>query len=88
MDESAISVADVTAVASALSDALAAAGATHSADVLAVAAATEGDDRSRLLELRSALVVTRSDWEGQIDVELRNEAVAALKAAKRLAIEL
>ena len=44
--------------------------------------------QEELLELRSALVRTRAEWELVEDPELLTEARRVLAAAKRLAIEL
>jgi hypothetical protein len=52
------------------------------------AAQTDGEVRDQLLDLRVALVSTRSVWEEVCSPERVTEAGAALAEAKRLAIDL
>lgn len=83
-----ITVDDVRSAASELAAALDASGATAAAGVLADALRIQSVGRpEELMELRSALVRTRAEWEDLHDVDLVAHARMVLAAAKRLAIE-
>ncbi|HSF85086.1 MAG TPA: hypothetical protein VLG28_05395 [Acidimicrobiia bacterium] len=85
----AVTIADVRALSDDLTAALRRCGAHNAADTLENAVAAVGlDPPEALLELRSALVRTRSEWEGIDDVALIERSRATLAAAKRLALEL
>lgn len=83
-----ITVDDVRRLAEDLASALDAASDRGSAAALRRAAETAADDPEGLLQLRSAIVATRSGWERAAPEELRRTASRMLSAAKRLAIAL
>lgn len=83
-----ITLDDVQRLALRLATTLDEQGSARAATVLRLAAATQGSDHERLLEMRSALVVTRNDWESAVNSALRADALRTLRAAKRLAIEM
>lgn len=64
------------------------AGRSRPAGLLREAAGADGDLRDQLLDLRVALVTTRSAWEEVCSAQRVDEASAALAEAKRLAIDL
>jgi len=87
MTDQTITVGELRDIAASVAAAIDPGGESAAARML-VEASRAADDPEGLLEVRSALIETRSVWERVVDGELRAKAHRALAAAKRLAIEL
>ena len=87
--EAAVTLDDMREVVADLAGAMRTQGASSAAGILDEAATSAHDGPpDELLELRSALVRTRAEWEVVGDVALLTHARQVLAAAKRLAIAL